>query len=131
MAVYETKYAIGDIVWLIIPDRTYVHERVCPVCNGVGRWTWPNGIIQSCPGIGASGYTCDRGTLARIKDAWVTRESEIEGIEIYSDHEVYRYKGYDDIGWWNAHCDADGEPILYHTKEEAEAELVKLNGKCK
>lgn len=118
----ETKFSVGDVVYVCRNDSTYEKEP-CRICEGTGMITL-KGTPFCCPKCHTVKFTHTKKVTKFIPEERTIRKvivtESINGgnLQIYTRYET-KPNGYRRI--------AEYENIIFTTKEEAEERCKELN----
>ena len=121
----ETRFSVGDTVWLIGDDWDNAIVTPCDACEGVGRFTVPvasgsNKKVETICDLCYGDSDLGKVAIRKVDSAVVTRV----GVEVF-DFASNLKISYRVDKWPYSRLDV-GESKVFETREEAEAALAKM-----
>lgn len=121
----ETKFNVGDVVYVCINDSTYEKEA-CRVCEGTGVISIKAETF-CCPKCHGDKFTCTKmvnrffAEKRTIRKVIVSVSEKNENMQVYIRYKTKTHGSRD-------RSIADYKNIVFATKEEAEYRCKELNG---
>ena len=121
----ETKFNVGDVVFVCRNDSTYEKEP-CKICEGIGVISIKNETF-SCPKCHGNKFTCTKMVNKFTTEKRTIKKVIVSGSE--NNGTMQTYIRYETKTHGNRDRSvADYKNIMFTTKEEAEYRCRELNG---
>lgn len=122
---FNTRYSIGDIVYMPHNNIRYVPIADCPVCKGTGVSMFNKNV--KCSARIDLRHSCHNGKLCTWETSWEPVECRI--TYVYAD--VYEEGLYEEEYCVSGDNDINYSPNEFYTLEECEEECKKRNERDK
>lgn len=128
--VINTKYNIGDTVYLVSPNGNTLVEtdQICPCCRGTGEVTLflhTTGKCNVSKSMTVNGHwyyaRCTNGKIVLSRPDHIVRKGIVREIDAFTDHDnVY-------VTYYIEGANETREEYVYATEEEAQAIANRRN----